>query len=210
MAFSDAPQCTAHTQRGDRCPHPAIRGATVCRKHGGNAPAVRRKAAIRALVTDWQVELPEVDPADQLRRLISVTAWRQAQLHWLINTVSTTDPDDTDGPNDWRRVLASYVGVKTAEDGSKEEYLRVLVREERAERELCAKLCSQAIAAGLDERRVRFMEAQAMALVGLFDAFAEGLGLTDEQAERVPEVAERVLRAVPAIGAGDVPGELAG
>lgn len=197
MALDDAPKCTGHRADGKPCTNVAVRGTGVCRWHGGGSPAVRRKGAIRAMVTDWRIDLPEVDPADQFRRLISVTAWRQAQLDWLIRTVATNDPDDEDGPQDWRRLLLSYVGIKTSADGSKEEYLRVLIREERAERELCGKLCSQAIAAGLDERRVRLLEEQAALIVGMFDRFADGLGLTPEQANRVPEVAERVLRAVP-------------
>lgn len=198
MAFADAPKCTARRSdaSGRLCGGTAVRGTDVCRSHGGAAPAVRRKGAIRALVLDWRVDIPEVDPEDQFRRLLSVTAWRQAQLDWLVRTAATEDPDDEDGPQDWNRLVHQYVGIKVGESG-REEYLRVLVAAERAERELCAKLCAQAIAAGLDERRVRLMEEQAKLLVTLFDRFADGLGLTPEQAERVPEVAERVLRAVP-------------
>lgn len=200
MGIQDAPRCKATKHSGERCGNPAIKGARVCRMHGGSAPAVRRNAAIRAAVMDWSVELPEVDPTDQFRRLIAVTAWRQAQLDWLIRTVATNDPDQSEPgghPEDWRRLVAGYVGIKVTEGGGREEYLRVLAREERAERELCAKLCAQAIAAGLDERRVQLMEDQARLVVGMFDLFADGLGLTDEQAARVPEVAERVLRSVP-------------
>lgn len=45
-------QCTAKTKRGGKCHGQAIRGATVCRLHGGSAPQVRAKALerIQALV----------------------------------------------------------------------------------------------------------------------------------------------------------------
>jgi hypothetical protein len=42
-----APRCQGHKTNGEPCLNPAIRGATVCRKHGGSAPQVRRAAALR-------------------------------------------------------------------------------------------------------------------------------------------------------------------
>lgn len=42
------PQCTATSrQTGQRCRQTAIPGGTVCRYHGGSAPNVKRKAALR-------------------------------------------------------------------------------------------------------------------------------------------------------------------
>lgn len=40
-------QCTAKNRQGVRCGNAAILGGTVCRTHGGSAPQVRRKAALR-------------------------------------------------------------------------------------------------------------------------------------------------------------------
>lgn len=40
-------RCTANNKSGTRCKYNAVPGATVCRMHGGNAPQVRRKAAMR-------------------------------------------------------------------------------------------------------------------------------------------------------------------
>lgn len=43
-------QCTAKsTTTGERCRKAAIKGGTVCTSHGGKAPQVRRKAALRLL-----------------------------------------------------------------------------------------------------------------------------------------------------------------
>ena len=39
--------CTATTRSGNRCSNPPIKGATVCRMHGGSAPQVKAKAAER-------------------------------------------------------------------------------------------------------------------------------------------------------------------
>ncbi len=42
-----AVRCKAHGRNGTQCGMPAIRGAVVCRLHGGSAPAVKRAAALR-------------------------------------------------------------------------------------------------------------------------------------------------------------------
>ncbi len=40
-------QCRGHNRAGDPCRMAPIRGATVCRVHGGSAPQVKRKAEER-------------------------------------------------------------------------------------------------------------------------------------------------------------------
>ena len=42
-------KCTAHTRAGNECKAQAIKGATVCRVHGGMAPQVRNAARARLL-----------------------------------------------------------------------------------------------------------------------------------------------------------------
>ena len=42
-------KCSAHTSAGAECKAQAIRGATVCRVHGGMAPQVRNAARARIL-----------------------------------------------------------------------------------------------------------------------------------------------------------------
>ena len=37
--------CTGTTNKGEPCRGPAIKGATICRKHGGQLPEVKAKAA---------------------------------------------------------------------------------------------------------------------------------------------------------------------
>lgn len=43
-------RCTARRKNGMRCHNHAIRGATVCRMHGGAAPQVLRAAQVRAVM----------------------------------------------------------------------------------------------------------------------------------------------------------------
>jgi hypothetical protein len=42
-------QCTAHARSGERCKNRPVPGGTVCRMHGGAAPAVRNRARLRLL-----------------------------------------------------------------------------------------------------------------------------------------------------------------
>lgn len=72
-------QCTAKNRRGERCGQSAIKGGTVCRNHGGSAPQVRRKAAIRLL------EL--VDPAIAVLAREMVSADKSADRQRAANSV---------------------------------------------------------------------------------------------------------------------------
>jgi len=47
--MDDDRRCVAHRKNGDRCKLAAIRGGTVCAKHGGSAPQVRAKAQLRIM-----------------------------------------------------------------------------------------------------------------------------------------------------------------
>lgn len=69
-------QCRARSKAtGEQCKNSAIPGATVCRYHGGGAPQVQRRAAMRlaslvepALVTVARIMLdPTARDADRLR-----------------------------------------------------------------------------------------------------------------------------------------------
>ena len=42
-------RCSAHSKTGERCKNKAVPGANVCRFHGGAAPQVKRRAALRLL-----------------------------------------------------------------------------------------------------------------------------------------------------------------
>lgn len=72
-------QCTAKRGDGERCTKSAIRGGTVCDTHGGKAPQVRRKAAIRLL------EL--VDPAIAVLAREMVSADKSADRQRAANSV---------------------------------------------------------------------------------------------------------------------------
>lgn len=72
-------QCTATNRRGERCGQAPILGGTVCKTHGGSAPQVRRKAALRLQ------EL--IDPAIGVLAREMVTADKSADRQRAANSV---------------------------------------------------------------------------------------------------------------------------
>lgn len=72
-------QCTAKNRRGTRCEQAPIKGGTVCKTHGGSAPQVRRKAALRLQ------EL--IDPAIGVLAREMVTAEKSADRQRAANSV---------------------------------------------------------------------------------------------------------------------------
>lgn len=71
--------CRAKRTNGEPCKKPAIKGGTVCQTHGGSAPQVRKKAALRLL------EL--VDPAIAVLAREMVQADKSADRQRAANSV---------------------------------------------------------------------------------------------------------------------------
>lgn len=61
--FTGGRRCSAHGKHSKRpCKNPAIKGGTVCRKHGGGAPQVQAKAQERLMA----LQHPAIDRLTQL------------------------------------------------------------------------------------------------------------------------------------------------
>lgn len=76
------------------------------------------------------------------------------------------------------------------------EQIRALTKLEAEERDRLAGWCVKAIAAGLEERRVRLAEAAGANLAAVIRAFTSELGLTVEQKELVPDALRRAVAVV--------------
>lgn len=76
------------------------------------------------------------------------------------------------------------------------EQIRALVKLEAEERERLATWCQKAIAAGLEERRVRLAEAAGANLAAVIRAFTAELGLSEGQRELVPDALRRAVAVV--------------
>lgn len=178
-------KCTGHNGAGQPCAKWAIKGGTVCHKHGGRAPQVKAKAAVRAELMTWGLDSPLVDPGETLLKLVSQAATRaQRYAAELEDMVAEHD--------NLRDVL---VREAYGEFGPVGEYVRGLVVLEAQERERCANWATKAIAAGLAERQVRLAERQGALIADTLRSIMGDptLGLSDEQRRAMPEVIRQHL-----------------
>lgn len=189
--MDDNRRCTAKSkQSGERCKRAATPGANVCAIHGGKTPAVvaaaeRRlkvAAAERVLAT---YGLPvEVDPLNALLGELHRTAGHVAWLGLLIAELEH-DEEGRSGLRQWR---------PAGEDGG---YWAPSVWVELYQRERAhlARVASDCLKAGVEERRVRLAEDQGRLVADTIRRIVVGLGL-DPASDNVREIVRRELTLV--------------
>lgn len=180
-----------HGHGSDRpCNAYPVKGATVCAAHGGMAPQVRAKAAVRAELQSWGLDAPTVDPGETLLRLVSQAAARAQRYADELELLVAESPELRDA-----LVAETWIPTENAGSYKAGEYIRGLVVLEAQERERCASWAAKAIAAGLAERTVRLAERQGALIAEVLRAVMADpeLGLTSEQRRAMPNVARRHL-----------------
>lgn len=171
-------------------PHP---GTGRCKLHGGlmlgPITAGRRVLAEHAVVT---FGLPrEVDPRDALLEEVYRTA---GTVDWLSRKVRELQDQDVVWGKTQEVVKDS--GEFPGTDTTKSAEVNVWVRLFQQERKHLIDVCKAAVAAGLEERRVRLAEQQGALLAGVIQAILRDLNLSPEQQAKVGTVVPRHLRAV--------------
>lgn len=183
-------RCTGHKANGDRCGLPPIAGTTVCRKHGGAAPQVAAKAAVRAAVMNWGLGDVHVDPGETLLMLVAQSADRVRRYAREIADLVAESPRLRDA-----LVGESWVVGDDGQSRKAGEYIRGLVRLEMDERKLCGHFSKLALDAGIAARQVELAErfgSQLAEVLRLVFGDPE-LGLTEDQRRVAPLVARRHL-----------------
>lgn len=192
------PRCKGHNKAGEPCMRHPKGGVAVCPRHGGHAPQViaaaeRRQEQAAALAAVATYGLPrEVAPDVALLEEVHRTAGHVA---WLADVVGQLERDEltwglaeeTDAP-----VTDNGGGVTSKHKAA----VNVWVKLYQDERRHLAAVCRDALAAGIAERQVRLAEQQGALLAGAVGRILEGLGLSAEQWERVPQVVPGVLRSI--------------
>jgi len=188
-------RCVATTKAGNPCKASAIHGSTVCNKHGGSAPQVKAKAAVRAEVMKWTLGDAVDDPGEVLLRLVTQSRMRVDSYAELIQQ-KIADGQELYGDD---FTLENILVGSTYFEGQKTgEYIRGLVQLESQERDRLGMFAAKAIAAGLAERQVRLAERQGELLAELMRMITTDpeMGFTQAQREAMPHVLRRHLALV--------------
>ena len=195
-------RCGAKLRGSDAyCQATLAEGARRCRRHGGATTQAQAKAAERVAekkfsrrmrvmgILDEGEDYDDVDPAQALLRTVAQTAREVEFWEWMVRDL---DPDDVI----WGRTEHEEgVGPLGAIDKTTEKAeVNVAVRSLIDARGRLVKWSSEALKAGIAERRVRIAEDTAAQIVGLLHRFVAALGLTPEQAERIPQILPPLLR----------------
>jgi hypothetical protein len=182
---------------GEPCAQPLPPGAVACRWHGGASPAAKAAAARRVAMAEAQQMLQtygrpaDVDPTDAL---LEEVRWTAGHVGWLRDRVRELEPDALvwGMTEQVDQHATEFPGINTRRAAVPNVWLELY----RAERKHLVDVCRVAIAAGIEERRVRLAERQGALIVQAIQGILGELGLTAEQQSRVPEVVPRHLRLV--------------
>lgn len=188
---------------GGQCGGYAMRGQEVCRFHGGASPQAKAKAQeriaeqkARTLVETYGRKINTT----ATEALLDEVQWTAGHVAWLrervqeIESTAAAVGADSDHPLVWGKTKEKSGG----EDWGKTEEAapNIWLRLYQTERAHLVKVCSEAIRAGIEERRIRLAESQGELVAQAIRAILNDLNLNPEQQARVPEVVPRHLRAL--------------
>lgn len=196
------PKCGAKRRSADSngapCTRPAGWGTDHaghgrCKWHGGATPShVTAGKVAKALTAVATFGLPrEVDPRDALLEEVYRSA---GAVDWLREQVQTLTADQViwGKAEEVEKQAGEFPGIDTTHKASVHVWVELYHRE----RKHLVDVSKAAIAAGIEERRVRLAEQQGALLAGVIKNILGELDLNPEQQARVGEVVPRHLRAV--------------
>lgn len=196
-------QCTAHRRNGDQCGNHAVKGANVCRMHGGAIPAVKAAAARRvaeqkaAKAMSLLAAPVDIDPAQALLELVQWTAGEVRYWRAEVNRISEEQPEAlTWGPTKQEAGEGPQGPIDTT---TMEATPPVAYRMLESAQDRLAKYAAAALRAGVEERRVRLAEDQGALVAQVIRRILDRLDLAEWQAELVSTVVPEELRALASV-----------
>lgn len=188
-------KCSARkTSTGEPCKNWAIKGATVCRNHGGSAPQV--KAAAKRKLQQQGAERAlalfnapkDVDPSQALLDLVHWTAGEVEYWREQVRVIAETD----EGSLTWGKTREKAGGHDTGTTHEAKPHVAYAML--YASQDRLAQYAAAALKAGVDQRRVELAENQGALVASAVKAILAALNLTPEQQELVPTVVPAQLR----------------
>lgn len=184
--------------RGPCHGHHLVRGTDKCRMHLGTraADAIAEDAARRAVVT---YGLPrDISPTDALLEEVRYTAGHVA---WLRERVAELEQADLvwGMTEQAEKTATEFSGVDTTYAAKPNVWLELYYRE----RKHLVDVTKAAIAAGIEERRVKLAEAQGSLLNGVIRRILDRLSLSPEQSALLPLVVPEELRRAAAMASAN-------
>ena len=193
-------RCAAKRRNGEGCGAWAVKGATVCRMHGGSSPQARQAAARRVQEEKAAKEAKrlaqpiETDPSQALLDLVSSAAGEVA--YWRNRVDEIQDRDE-------KRLTSGLTKITEGKDRGGVTTLRTVetvaaieYRMWTAAQDRLAQYATAALRAGVEERRVRIAEDQGALVAQVIRRILDRLDLSEWQAEMVGSIVPEELRAL--------------
>lgn len=196
-------QCKAKAKgTGQQCKRSPIIGGDVCSKHGGAAPQVAAKAAARAqqdAIRGLLENLGTPAPIDPGQALLELIAAKNGEVHWLRAVVKDQEQAALVwGRADYENGIGPVGPVDKYTDKAAVNIWWDMLR--KAEDQL-ASYSSQALRAGIEERRIRLAERTGNQVAMAVRRILDRLNLNTAQqgliGTVVPEELRRMIEVEP-------------
>lgn len=193
-------RCSAKRRNGEGCGAWAVKGATVCRMHGGSSPQARQAAARRvqeekaAKAAQRLAQPIETDPSQALLDLVSSAAGEVA--YWRARVDEIQDRDEKRLTSGLTKITegkdrGGVTTLRTVETIAAIEYRMWVDAQERL-----ARFAAAALRAGVQERQIKLAEDQGALVAQVIRRILDRLDLSQWQAEMVGSIVPEELRAL--------------
>jgi hypothetical protein len=213
-----AEKCNGTNRQGNPCENWPVRGATVCRMHGGKAPQVVRAAGARAarLAAHAAAERMvaragvDVDPIEHLLESLHRAAALVEVWGTMVAAIDAHAEDQAQGNGGMRGQLGYYelnaddrdeLGVVSYDplltlNRHGEAQIHPYVAEYNAALDRRAKYAKLCIDAGVAQAQVELQERQVQLAARAFEAMLDDLELEPEKRQEARQTYARHLRLV--------------
>lgn len=203
--------CKAHRRDGKACIQWPMRGGVVCRLHGGSAPATKRKAAerhvmsfkegkIRQLLSEC--DIPQQHPLDGL---LEVVRHSGAMMRMLAGLVGELAVHPSESEEEWTmgedgNLVIRNQGSLYGPDHKGDATPSILVQLYDRWSDRYARACKLALDANIDERIVRNAEATSEVLFGAVTRAISSVALDETQMHQLRTALAQELRQISGMG----------